>query len=79
MVVVESKGKKMKQFLTVKEAAQLLRVGESTLYGLAQQGKLPRYKIGASVRFELSELLECARASEKQPEQTSKVRRMKAS
>lgn len=72
----------MKQFLTVKEAAQLLRVGESTLYGLAQQGKLPRYKIGASVRFELSELLECARAAEKQPEdsgQPASVRRLKAS
>lgn len=72
----------MKQFLTVKEAAQLLRVGESTLYGLAQQGKLPRYKIGASVRFELGELLECARAAEKQPkadERSASVRRMKTS
>ncbi len=69
----------MKQFLTVKEAAQLLRVGESTLYGLAQTGKVPRYKIGASVRFELGELLDYARAAEKLPERPSKVRRIKTS
>jgi len=40
-----------KNLLTVREAAQLLRVGEVTVYRLAQRRKLPALKIGGSWRF----------------------------
>lgn len=39
------------QFLTVREAAQLLRLGEVTVYRLAQQRKIPAMKVGGSWRF----------------------------
>ena len=34
------------EFLTVKEAAELLRVRPSTIYNLVSQGRLKRYPIG---------------------------------
>ena len=34
------------EFLTLPEAAELLRLGQRTLYRLARQGDLPAIKIG---------------------------------
>lgn len=39
------------QLLTVREAAQLLRLGDVTLYRLAQRRKIPAVKVGGSWRF----------------------------
>jgi len=39
------------QLLTVREAAKLLRLGDVTLYRLAQRGKIPAVKVGGSWRF----------------------------
>ena len=37
--------------LTLKEAAKYLKIGESTVYRLAQKGKLPGRKVGGGWRF----------------------------
>ena len=34
--------------LTISEVASLLKVAEKTVYGLAQQGNLPPFKVGCS-------------------------------
>jgi excisionase family DNA binding protein len=39
------------EILTVREVADYLRLGESTIYRLAQEGKLPGRKIGGTWRF----------------------------
>src|SRR3989338_7630917 len=39
------------KLLTVREAAQLLRLGEVTVYRLAQRRKIPAVKVGGSCRF----------------------------
>ena len=39
------------KLLTVREAAQLLRLGEVTVYRLAQRHKIPAVKVGGSWRF----------------------------
>ncbi len=37
--------------LTIKEVGKHLKVAERTLYRLAQEGKIPPFKVGASWRF----------------------------
>lgn len=39
------------EILTVREVADYLRLGESTIYRLAQEGKIPARKIGGTWRF----------------------------
>ncbi len=42
--------------LTIKEVAQYLKVTERTLYRLAQDGKIPAFKVGASWRFKQADI-----------------------
>lgn len=44
------------RLLTVREAAQLLQVGEVTVYRLAQRRKIPAVKVGGSWRFRRDQL-----------------------
>ena len=44
------------KWLTVIEAAQYLKMGRSTVYKLAQEGKLPAHKVGRQWRFDAKEL-----------------------
>ncbi len=44
-------GAVQEQFLTVRELAEMLRLGERTLYRLANSGGIPAFKIGGSWRF----------------------------
>ena len=37
--------------LTIREVAEYLKVTERTLYRLAQEAKIPAFKVGASWRF----------------------------
>ena len=37
--------------LTIPDVANLLRVAEKTVYGLAQKGDLPAFKVGGQWRF----------------------------
>ncbi len=39
------------QIMTVAEVAQYLRLGESTVYRLVQEGEIPGVKVGRSWRF----------------------------
>lgn len=48
----------MDNILTLKEAADLLRVEPKTLYRLIRQGKIPVHKIGRNYRFNKLELME---------------------
>ena len=43
-------------WLTVIEAAQYLKMGRSTDYKLAQEGKLPTHKVGRQWRFDAKKL-----------------------
>jgi len=45
-----------KDILTVKEVAEYLQVTERTLYRLAQEGKIPAFKVGNSWRFRREDL-----------------------
>ncbi len=45
-----------KDILTVKEVAEYLQVTERTLYRLAQDGKIPAFKVGNSWRFRREDL-----------------------
>jgi len=42
--------------LTIKEVADYLKVTERTLYRLAQEGKIPAFKVGGSWRFRREDL-----------------------
>ena len=44
------------KWLTVIEAAQYLKMGRSTVYKLAQEGKLPTHRVGRQWRFDVKEL-----------------------
>ena len=43
--------KRVNEILTVQEAADLLRIPRSTVYKLAQVGKIPAQKVGRHWRF----------------------------
>ena len=42
--------------MTVQEAAQVLKVSPSTLYGWVWQRRIPFVKVGRSLRFEMDAL-----------------------
>lgn len=48
---MDIEGNKPDKLLTVREAAQLLRLGHVTVYRLAQRRKIPAVKVGGSWRF----------------------------
>ena len=39
------------EFLKIKDVAALLKVGEKTLYSMAQTGELPAFKVRGQCRF----------------------------
>ena len=39
------------EVLTIKDVAQLLKVGEKTVYSMAQSGELPAFKVRGQWRF----------------------------
>lgn len=46
----------MRKYLTVKELAEALSVSPRTIIKWRQLGKIPAYKIGNAVRFDLDEV-----------------------
>jgi excisionase family DNA binding protein len=44
------------RLMTVEEAAEFLGVGRNTLYLAAREGRIPSFKVGALIRFDLDEL-----------------------
>ena len=51
----------MKPLLSVREAARLLNVTESTVYRLTKVGSLPHLRVGRSIRFSMEILEEYVR------------------
>lgn len=45
-----------KDVLTMKEAADYLRVCRATMYKIIESGELPAYKVCGTLRFERSEV-----------------------
>jgi excisionase family DNA binding protein len=39
------------EILTIPDVAALLKIAEKTVYGLAQRGELPAFKVGGQWRF----------------------------
>ena len=48
----------MTKWLTMKEAAEYLKMGRSTIYKLLREGNLPAHKVGREWRFDAAELAE---------------------
>lgn len=46
----------MREILTVREVAALLKINDKTAYKLAAKGELPGFKVGGSWRFDKSEI-----------------------
>jgi len=53
---IHSEGKNGLRLLTVQDAAQMLAVSVSTLYGWVWQRKIPFVKMGRALRFSLDDL-----------------------
>jgi excisionase family DNA binding protein len=53
------------RFLTVDEAAQLLRLAPKTLYSLVSQRRIPYRKAGRRLLFCLADLIEWTRPAER--------------
>jgi len=55
-----SKNKKsefdMKKWLTLEQIADYLQMSSSSIYKMAQAGKIPAYKIGRQWRFKIEEI-----------------------
>lgn len=56
-----------KQFLSVKEISQYMGLSTHTVYLWVQLKKIPYYKIGKAVRFNLQEINEWLRAQQVRP------------
>ena len=46
----------MATWLTIEEAAKHLKIGKSTLYQMARDGKVPSQKLGRAWRFDVEDL-----------------------
>jgi excisionase family DNA binding protein len=46
----------MATWLTIEEAAKHLKIGKSTLYQMARDGKVPAQKLGRAWRFDVEDL-----------------------
>ena len=53
---MKTKKAETSQIMTIREVSEYLRLGESTVYRLANDGKLPGRKIGGGWRFSRQEL-----------------------
>ncbi len=44
------------EFLTIREVCDLLKITRQTVYNLIEKGKIKRYRVGKSIRFNISEI-----------------------
>lgn len=49
-------GATLTPLLTVREAADLLRISDRTLWTLTSSGRLPSVRVGRSVRYDIADL-----------------------
>ena len=55
---IEPLPKKLPQFLTVKEVADLLRCKKRTIYDMVEQKRIPFRKVGGRLLFDLTEIID---------------------
>jgi excisionase family DNA binding protein len=63
----ETHGERQRQLVTVQEAARLLAVSVSTLYGWVWQRRVPFIKMGRALRFDLVDLEAFVEANKQRP------------
>jgi excisionase family DNA binding protein len=69
------------EILTLQDVADLLKVGLKTAYTMAQQGKLPGFKVGQQWRFKLGDInawIDAQKAAIKKPQAKPRRRRAAA-
>jgi excisionase family DNA binding protein len=55
---IEPLPKKLPQFLTVQEVADLLRCKKRTIYDMVEQRRIPFRRVGGRLLFDLAEIIE---------------------
>lgn len=65
-------GKSESELVDVQQAAQILSVSVSTLYGWVWQRRIAFVKLGRAVRFDIRDLQEFIRQSRVQPRRTNR-------
>jgi excisionase family DNA binding protein len=45
------------EVLTIRDVAEYLKVNEKTVYGLAQQSRIPAFKVGGQWRFRRDDIV----------------------
>jgi excisionase family DNA binding protein len=60
---MQRNGNGLERLYTAEQVAELLSLKKKTIYGWAEQGRIPCYKIGKALRFRESELREFIEAS----------------
>ena len=65
-------GKPEAELVSVEQAAQILSVSVSTLYGWVWQRRIPFVKLGRALRFDVSDLQEFIRRNRVQPRASAK-------
>lgn len=48
----------MQQFMTVRQAAAIVRLSPKTIYGWIREGRFPGYKLNGTVRIDRAEFME---------------------
>lgn len=57
----------MKKLLTLEEAVEILQISKPTMYRLTSQKRIPHIKVGGSVRFLESRLIEWLESNAVEP------------
>ncbi len=62
-MAMSDNGNGLERLYTAEQVAELFSLKKKTIYGWAEQGRIPCYKIGKALRFRESELREFIEAS----------------
>jgi excisionase family DNA binding protein len=65
-------GQPEEDVLDLNQAAELLKVSDRTLWGLAREGRVPSRRVGKQYRFSRSQLLEWIRDNNNQQNEVNK-------
>lgn len=56
MVTISKENLNMEKWLTLEQIAEYLQMSTSSIYKIAQAGKIPAYKVGRQWRFKKEEI-----------------------
>lgn len=66
---------KNQNLVNIKDLAEILKKPESTIYGLVHLKKIPHYKVGHSLRFDISEVLQSFKKGGKKRQNVERIHR----